>query len=68
MKQANSYGWAGTVLKIDLTKKEIQKVPTSTYEPEKYIGGQGLCNKVFWDMGCPMVGPLDPENPLMVSV
>ncbi|MBW2369548.1 MAG: hypothetical protein JRH15_16885 [Deltaproteobacteria bacterium] len=68
MKEANSYGWAGTVLMVDLTKKEIQKVPTSTYEPEKFIGGVGLCNKVFWDMGCPKVGPLDPENPLMVSV
>ncbi|MBW2370045.1 MAG: hypothetical protein JRH15_19405, partial [Deltaproteobacteria bacterium] len=57
MKQANSYGWAGTVLMVDLTKKEIQKVPTSTYEPEKFIGGVGLCNKIFWDMGCPKVGP-----------
>ena len=68
MKQAISYGWAGAVLKINLTTREIQKVPTSTYEPEKYIGGQGLCNKVFWDMGCPRVSPLDPGNPLMISV
>ena len=68
MKQTNSYGWVGTILKVDLTKKEIQKISTSTYEPEKFIGGVGLCNKIFWDMGCPKVGPLDPENPLMISV
>jgi len=68
MKPANSYGWAGTVLKIDLTRQEIQTVPTKMFEPEKYIGGQGLCNKVFWDMGCPKIAPLDPENPLMISV
>jgi aldehyde:ferredoxin oxidoreductase len=68
MKQKKIFGWAGTILKVDLTQKKIQKVPTSTYEPEKFLGGQGLCNKIFWDMGCPKVGPLDPGNPLMVSV
>jgi hypothetical protein len=68
MKQEKPYGWAGTVLKVDLTKKEIQKVPTQQYQPEKYLGGVGLCSKIFWEMGCPQIGPLDPENPLMISV
>ncbi len=67
MSQKTSYGWSGTVLKVDLTNKDIQKVPTSTYQPEKFLGGVGLCNKAFWDMGCPKVGPLDPENPLMIA-
>jgi aldehyde:ferredoxin oxidoreductase len=62
------YGWAGTVLHVDLTDRKITKVSTTEYEPKKFIGGVGLNTKIFWDMGCPKIGALDPGNPLMISV
>ncbi|MBL7063410.1 MAG: hypothetical protein ISS49_04275 [Anaerolineae bacterium] len=61
-------GWAGNVLQIDLTDRGIAKIPTTDYEPEKFIGGVGLNTKIFWDLGCPEVAAFDPANPLLISV
>lgn len=63
-----SHGWAGTVLSVDLTDRKITKIPTSDFEPEKYIGGQGLNSKIFWELGCPDVDALHPDSPLLLSV
>ncbi|MBW2369103.1 MAG: hypothetical protein JRH15_14595 [Deltaproteobacteria bacterium] len=68
MMQTKQYGWAGTILKVDLTQGEIEKIPTRQYQPEKFIGGVGLCSKIYWDMGCPGKDAFDPENPVMISV
>ncbi|MBW2368010.1 MAG: hypothetical protein JRH15_09005, partial [Deltaproteobacteria bacterium] len=68
MIQTDTYGWAGTVLLVNLTDKEIRKVPTQNYAPEKFIGGVGLCSKIYWDMGCPGKEAFDPKNPVMVAV
>jgi aldehyde:ferredoxin oxidoreductase len=67
-KMTKSYGWAGTILKVDLTNGKIEKASTSEYQPEKFIGGVGLSCKIYWDMGCPGTGPFDPNNPVLVSV
>src|SRR4030042_3421485 len=63
-----TYGWTGKILWVDLTTKKIDSVPTSNYEPEKYLGGVGLNTKIFWEMGCPTVDAFDSNNPLLVSV
>ncbi|MFO7963957.1 MAG: aldehyde ferredoxin oxidoreductase N-terminal domain-containing protein [Desulfobacterales bacterium] len=63
-----SYGWAGQVLWVDLTGGEVRKIPTGTYEPEKFLGGMGLNTKIFWDLGCPKVDAFHPENPFIISV
>ena len=62
------YGWAGKILWVDLTAKKISTVPTTDFEPEKYLGGVGLNTKIFWEMGCPKVDAFDPANPLLISV
>lgn len=62
-----SYGWAGKVLWVDLTDRKITNVPTSDFELEKYIGGVGLNGKIFWELGCPTVDALHPDNPLILS-
>jgi len=64
----STYGWTGKILWVDLTTKKINAVPTSDYEPEKYLGGVGLNTKIFWEMGCPKVDAFDPNNPLLISV
>jgi aldehyde:ferredoxin oxidoreductase len=64
---AKSYGWAGKVLQVDLTNKTVSKVPTAVYRPEEFIGGVGLCAKIFWELGCPKVDAFNPGNPLIIS-
>ena len=63
-----SYGWAGTILWVDLTNRRITRVPTLDFEPEKYIGGVGLNSRIFWELGCPKVEAFRPDNPLILSV
>ncbi|MEE8397599.1 MAG: aldehyde ferredoxin oxidoreductase N-terminal domain-containing protein [Desulfobacterales bacterium] len=62
-----SYGWAGKILWVDLSDRKITEVPTSDFDPEKYLGGQGLNSKIFWEMGCPDVDAFHPDNPLILS-
>jgi aldehyde:ferredoxin oxidoreductase len=64
---ADTCGWAGTVLIIDLSKGKITRVPTSHYLLEEFIGGVGLNAKIFWELGCPEVDAFSPENPLIFS-
>jgi len=61
------YGWAGKVLWVDLTGGKITRVPTSDFEPEKFIGGVGLNSKIFWELGCPKVDAFHPDSPLILS-
>jgi len=62
------YGWAGKVLQVDLTDETINKVPTTNYKPQEFIGGVGFNAKIFWELGCPKVDAFDPRNPLIISV
>ena len=55
------YGWAGKILKIDLSCKDISTIDTSKYIPY-YIGGLGISLKIAWDMLKEGIGPYDPEN------
>jgi aldehyde:ferredoxin oxidoreductase len=62
------YGWTGTILWVDLSTSRIDRVPTSDFEPERYIGGVGLNTKIFWELGSPKVDAFDEESPLIISV
>ena len=39
---AELFGYVGTLLKVDLTEGVIEKIPTDTYDLDKWIGGRGL--------------------------
>ena len=45
----NSFGWSGTVLTIDLSKKNIKKISLPEDVSRKYLGGMGLADKLIWD-------------------
>jgi len=64
---ALSFGWTGKVLKVDLTDRKITQIPTSDFEPDKFIGGQGLNSRIFWELGCPDADAFHPDNPLILS-
>ena len=65
---ATTYGWTGQILWVDLTDRKVSKVPTSDFEPEKYIGGVGLNTKIFWELGSPRVNAFNAANPLLISI
>lgn len=56
------FGYVGTLLKIDLTENTIEKIPTDTYDLEKWIGGRALGSIIHWTEVGPEVGAFDPEN------
>ncbi len=54
-------GYAGKILKVDLTARKVEEIPTSKYE--SWVGGHGMCTAVFWDL-CEdkTVKGTDPKN------
>ncbi len=65
---AKSHGWTGKILWVDLTDRKISTVPTSDFEPEKFLGGVGLNTKIFWELGAPKVDAFHPDNPLLIAI
>jgi aldehyde:ferredoxin oxidoreductase len=63
-----TYGWAGKILWVDLTKRKISTISSSDFEPEKYIGGVGLNSRIFWELGAPKVEAFHPDSPLLISI
>ncbi|MFC2019370.1 aldehyde ferredoxin oxidoreductase family protein [Chloroflexota bacterium] len=61
------YGWAGTILDVNLTTVEIKKTPLSKELAAKHIGGGGLAVKILYDELEPGTDPLGPDNILMIT-
>jgi len=55
------YGYSGSILKVDLSNRKVEKLPTETYA-DRFIGGRGVAAKLYWDFVSPETGPLDPGN------
>jgi aldehyde:ferredoxin oxidoreductase len=62
------YGWAGELVWVDLSSRQVSTVATNDFEPRRYLGGVGLNTKIFWDLGSPTVDAFDPDSPLIISV
>ncbi len=57
-------GYAGNILKIDLSSASIARVPTSEYA-DLFLGGRGIAAKIYWDEVPPKIDASDPENRLI---
>jgi aldehyde:ferredoxin oxidoreductase len=55
------FGYAGEILKVNLSNRKITKLPTADYA-EKYIGGRGIAARLYWEMVPPNAKVADPEN------
>jgi aldehyde:ferredoxin oxidoreductase len=60
----NKNGYAGEILKVDLSAGKTFRIPTSDYS-ERFLGGRGLAAKLYWDMVPVEAKALDPENCLI---
>ncbi len=64
---ANHGGWAGKVLRIDLSTRRIST--EDTIEKYKdYLGGTGIGYKVMWDEVPTGTKPFDPANKIVFGV
>jgi len=61
---AAEFGYAGKILKVDLSSASTRDVPTSDYA-DRFIGGRGIAAKVYWDEVPPESKAFDPENRLI---
>jgi aldehyde:ferredoxin oxidoreductase len=60
----DSYLYAGKILWVDLTRREIWTTPTAAYA-EKFLGGRGIGVRIVWEKSSlPSIDPLGPDNVL----
>lgn len=60
-------GWAGKILRVDLTSGSCRVEALNPDFARKYIGGQGTASKILMDEVDPLVDPLSPANKLIFS-
>ncbi len=60
-------GYAGEVLRIDLTQGASRTVPLSRELAEDFIGGRGFNSKALYDEVPACADPLGPENRLFIG-
>jgi aldehyde:ferredoxin oxidoreductase len=60
----SQFGYAGVILRIDLSLKTVSRLPTSAYS-ERFLGGRGIAAKIYWDETTPQTGAFDPDNPVI---
>jgi aldehyde:ferredoxin oxidoreductase len=61
-----NFGYAGEILKIDLTHGDIVKLPTAHYS-DRFLGGRGIAAKLYWDMVPSQAKAFDAENCLLFA-
>ncbi len=62
------YGYSGSILRVDLTEGSIQEEPLDPELIEKFIGGWGINNKLFYDIQRPKEDPFSPDSPIIIGV
>jgi aldehyde:ferredoxin oxidoreductase len=63
---AVEFGYAGRILKVDLTSGVIEEISSFDYLPE-YFGGRGLLAKLYWDFVPADIEAFDPRNCLIFT-
>lgn len=60
----SEFGYAGQILKVDLSEGKITTLLTSDYS-DRFLGGRGVAAKIYWDEVSPTITALSPENYLV---
>ena len=61
------YGYAGSILRVDLTTGKILKEPLPEALVKKFIGGRGFVAKLLFDGTVSGIDPFDPRNMLIAA-
>jgi len=62
------YGWAGTLLRVDLSSGRIEKQALNENLRFNYLGGRGINSRILYDEVRPGTDALSPENRLIFGV
>lgn len=62
------YGYAGRILRINLSENKVEKQPLDKRLISKFLGGRGFNSKRVYDEIPPQVEPLSPHNKLVFAV
>ena len=60
----HSKGYAGNILRVNLSDGNVNTVPTEDYA-DLFLGGRGIAAKIYWDEVPPRSDAFDPENRLI---
>jgi aldehyde:ferredoxin oxidoreductase len=60
------HGYAGEILKVDLSRQKVNRLDTADYAG-RFLGGKGIAAKIYWDMVPPRTKAFDPENCLICA-
>ncbi|MFH1122223.1 MAG: aldehyde ferredoxin oxidoreductase family protein [Pseudomonadota bacterium] len=66
MEPSSLYGYAGKILRINLTEDKVSLEPTARYARE-WLGGSGLAQWIIYNEVRPGVEPGGPENRLIIG-
>lgn len=61
------YGYAGSILRVDLTEKKVKKDVLTEDFARKYVGGRGFVAKILFDEVPAGADPLGPDNVLVIA-
>lgn len=61
------YGYAGNILKVDLTTGKVERQPLDLDLARRFIGSCGLNYRMAYDLMRPGSDPLSPESPIMIG-
>ena len=62
------YGYAGTILRVNLSSQEITRQPFPQAWMKKYLGGEAIAAKILYDEVPPETPPLSAENKFILSM
>jgi aldehyde:ferredoxin oxidoreductase len=61
-------GYAGKILYVDLTTGQTREEPVEETFARRFIGGNGFCARLLYDLIGPDTDPLGPENAIAYAV
>ena|GEM_PF-129789 len=61
------YGYAGGILHVDLSTGQISDELLDEGLVEKFIGGWGINNKLYYDASKPKTDPFSPDSPIIIG-
>jgi len=60
-------GWAGKILRVNLSTGEIKVEPLNMEWAKQFVGGRGLASKYLFEEIAPTIDPLSPANKLIFA-
>jgi aldehyde:ferredoxin oxidoreductase len=61
------YGYAGSILRVDLSRGSVRPEPLPDSLVKNFIGGRGFVAKLLFDELAPAIDAFDPQNMLIAA-